>query len=191
MYYTAILSLGLFSGIISCISVILGGLWAAQFVPGFVFGLFMWLHYISVSQKQTASAFKLLGSIIFSGLAYFIAFWTFFLTNDPYVMAFEKLGFVNPKNSIFASSLLTAGLIGSIILLMSIHFFITKLSLKMFSLCILVGSILSLSWFLFPFEGKDSLYDKKLVHDFWFPLFSVFIFWQTGMALAIGWATKK
>lgn len=166
---------GLFSGFLSFLAAKAGDF---MFSPGIIFGITISLYFLTILERS-----KLLRLFIFtllSGISYHLAFRSFGWS--------ETISENISRDADLILSLLIAGGVGASILAVSISFLIHRLSLLQYILVIFFGSLLSFSWFVIP-EG--SLFKTTGWEVQWEPFLSVYLFWQMGMAVVIGWATKK
>lgn len=203
--------LGFFSSVVSYVLMQLWG--TVFFMPGIIFGLFLCIHF--KLQIKGVNVAQLLLFTLFSGIGYFAAIWTFLFTATFFIHISERIAelFIHFTllllNSVAPSiagtmlfngmawyigtvfSLPTAGMVGSSLLCLGIHLFIVRLSFKVFKICVLVGGILSISYLLHPTARMPikSIFDNG--DNFLSGLFVLLLVWQTGMVVAIGWATMK
>lgn len=160
-----LLLLGIISGIISYFSLYIGpDTEFGWFGPGVVFGIALAFYFI---RRGVSSLWRIVVFIISSSVAYFAAVHT-------------CLALVASADYL-AVPLFFAGLVGSSILILCIHFVIIQMRLISVFFLVIAGGLLGLSYLLpMSFDGSDDI-----------SFFSLYIIWQTGMAFGIGWATKN
>src|SRR5258706_1464118 len=173
-YVKRFIFLGALSGTASVLGVMMFNP-TIEFLPGILFGIIIGGNYFVVHRK-VPSFIKFILFIIFSTIGYIAAYFSTTFTGVILVG--------NPFRLIIIP--LLAGLFGSLILLIGYHICITPHTVKQFITLLFLGGVLSLSTYIIP----DGLLFSSGIQIAQFPaswLFSLFIFWQTGMAGAIGW----
>ena len=164
---------GCLSGLASCIFLyapLPGGI-GLNFLPGIFFGVALCIAFIFIL-KQTVSSAKVLGVILVSSAAYYIA-----------VYSTLNLG-SSADGSIGIGCFFVGGMIGALILLLGIIFLLKPLRIyQIFLLTVLDGILGMVGWQSNFANSNDP------------SLFLLCLVWQGGMAFALalcfGWNEKR
>ena len=152
------------SGVASYLGIYVGG-WGAiwtwfSFGPGLIFGIIISLYYHHFLKLKSS---KIIPFIVGSTASYCVAYNA-------------TVGISHDMDNITPLSLLVGGAIGTFLLLLTFSYTITRIKLPSFIGLLILGSILSLSYYVSPEYLK---------------LIIFFFIWQAVMAGAIRWATKN
>lgn len=153
-----------------------------EFMAGLIFGIAVAIFSFTFLEKYRYRLIKFILWIVISTVSYYIAFWSTFLDIPK---ASEPSSFIIPEYPF-----LIGGAVGAFCMLLGFQFLISKLTLQQFISLTIIGSILGLSWFLgknaaLPNAGNSS-------NEFFLsPFFYLYLVWQTGMALGLGWCLDR
>lgn len=148
-----------------------------SYAPGLVFGIFLLLAFFIYNQAvphDSKHIVKYLVWIIMSAVSYWVAIQSF-LHNPLLSFSF----FENTGTGGLIVLLYIAGLIGSLIMLISFHYLLSPLKFIQFVILVFMGGLLGLSFGYF-------LGNPAEVTSLDTGLFPLYLIWQTCMATAIG-----
>lgn len=170
--------LGLISGAISAFfAYVPYDVFVAQ---GIIFGIALSVAAYIVDRKVEVIK-KIVFIVISTGTYYGVTVLFLFSSSKLREM------FVNQKKA-DELALILAGAVGATILTIVYCFLIKRILLKHFLLFPILGGILALSYYLLPEEPSKQY---QLFTYPRLPLMSLFLVWQTGIATALGWASRK
>ena len=151
--------------------------WKLFIAAGFVFGVVIALYFLLL-QKQ-ASIMKLLLWIAASIGSYYVAVIT--VIDFPFTLDY-------PDEFFFP--LISGGIVGAFLMLLGFKHLLHSISKKQLLELTFLGGILGLSWYIipdhlfFPSEPPNDVFAGE-------KLLSLYIFWQMGMAGALGWVMDR
>jgi hypothetical protein len=179
----ALFLLGAASGIVSFFSVRLT-YWGAIFLPGLVFGIIVGFYFFRrLSMQYFWFAIASMLSYCWAVLVVLAFSYGWSIISNPADTIIYN-AYIHSPLAIFAG-----GLLGTLFLLLAFRQFVFTSSQDAFILLLVVGSTLSISFFVgYVFDYRFPSQNLNLPIN---QLLSLFIIWQAGMATAFGWVGSQ
>jgi hypothetical protein len=158
--------------------------WGVLFIPGLVFGVIIGLYFLRREVEVQLAWFITASMLSYSWAVLVVLYLTFgwkFLSNSGGTIIYNAYTIHSPI------VLFLGGLIGTSFLLSSFHRFVSPLSRDASVIFIILGSVLSLSFFGGYVINKPSD-DLSLPFS---QLLALLVIWQAGMALSLGYSLSR
>lgn len=165
------------------------------FKPGTIFGIVLALYFFTF-KKQLFSTLKSILWIIASTGSYIAAWWA--MMTFPYVENENIEEFISRITPDLAIPLIIGGLVGACLMVLSYRYLLFPIKRKYIPALTILGGILALSWYIIPDGFLFHLQDigrPSFRVDLDLPsqenIFGLIVFWQMGMASALGWVMDQ